>query len=481
VAGGGADLFNNATQVVLLRVGTRTVLSMQNNYQGPPERFAMVVPVPVVLQEENVKTLPASIFARVDKLAAPRLVEYWEEDPCARPEDDYDMMRMPMSAAPESADESGADPGDLGVTIEAQFKVGEYDIVILSAKESTGLETWLRQEKYTIPDGAEPYLRPYVETGSKFFVAKVDIKKVQFKGNMAMLSPLRFHYDSQDFALPVRLGMMNSAGTQDLIVHVLAPGQRYEVANYPSAFIPTNLEVKNEVRDRFGEFYAALFDRTIEKNPGAVITEYSWDAASCDPCPEPPLDPSEIATLGGDVVGDQGNQGYYGYVLTRLHARYSKDGLKDDLVFKAAPPVVGGREMHDDQGTLEARARPAGVNNFQGRYAIRHEWTGPIECLNPIRGRWGGPPSGQRAQMQAATDTAFAPRGAVQLPAMVAEDIPEIGVVASAATATSGDPGAKPVKGKSSSCAGCSTGSGAAGSLALLLIGLAIARPRRRR
>src|SRR5688572_31139911 len=82
VAGGGAELFNNATQVVLMREGTRTVLSMQNNYQGPPEEFAMVVPVPVVLQKENVKTLPPEVFARVDKLSAPRLVEYWEMDPC---------------------------------------------------------------------------------------------------------------------------------------------------------------------------------------------------------------------------------------------------------------------------------------------------------------------------------------------------------------------------------------------------------------
>src|SRR6478735_2085378 len=82
VAGGGADLFNNATQVVLMREGTKTVLSMQNNYQGPPENFAMVIPVPVVLQKENVKTLSRDVFVRVDRLAAPRLVEYWEEDPC---------------------------------------------------------------------------------------------------------------------------------------------------------------------------------------------------------------------------------------------------------------------------------------------------------------------------------------------------------------------------------------------------------------
>ena len=59
VAGGESSLFNDATQVVLMRYGQRTVLSMQNNYQGPPENFAMVVPVPVVLEQENVKTLPA--------------------------------------------------------------------------------------------------------------------------------------------------------------------------------------------------------------------------------------------------------------------------------------------------------------------------------------------------------------------------------------------------------------------------------------
>src|SRR5205807_2270977 len=33
VSGDGAKLYNNATQVVLMRDGTRTVLSMQNNYQ----------------------------------------------------------------------------------------------------------------------------------------------------------------------------------------------------------------------------------------------------------------------------------------------------------------------------------------------------------------------------------------------------------------------------------------------------------------
>src|SRR5678815_5890701 len=90
-----------------------------------------------------------------------------------------------------------------------------YKILILSATDSAGLETWLNDNHYKIPPGAEPLLRPYVEGGSKFFVAKVDPKKVTMQDGHAALSPLRFHYDSEEFALPIRLGMANSSGKQD--------------------------------------------------------------------------------------------------------------------------------------------------------------------------------------------------------------------------------------------------------------------------
>jgi hypothetical protein len=323
VSGADAKLFNNATMVVLMRDGTRTVLSMKNNYQGPPENFAMVIPVPVVLQEENVKTLTDEVFTHVDQLAAPRLVEYWEQDPCyvEPPYEEEPMAAMADDYA--SAKEAVDADEELGVTVEAQFKVGEYEIVILSAKDSSGLDTWLRREEYTIPEGSEPLLRPYVEEGMKFFVAKVDIEKVKVDPNgQTMLSPLRFHYDSEEFRLPVRLGLINSGGKQDLLVHILARGQRYELANYDNVTIPTNLDVAPEARERFGELYTALFDATLGKNPKAVITEYSWDASSCDPCPTPALDASELTTLGGDVIRGEINPWGGGFVLTRLHARY---------------------------------------------------------------------------------------------------------------------------------------------------------------
>jgi hypothetical protein len=440
VAGADQKLFNNATMVVLMREGTRTVLSMQNNYQGPPENFAMVIPVPVVLQKENVKTLPMDVFDKIDKLSSPRLVEYWEQDPCAPP------RPVPTSAPPGAKLVIVTEKEiriDHGVKIEAQFTVGEYEVVILSARDSAGLDTWLRQEKYKIPEGTEPLLRPYVQGGSKFFVAKVNTKKVRFENGQAMLSPLRFHYDSEAFSLPVRLGLVNSGGTQDLIVHILARGQRYEAANYPNVAIPTNLDVNDKVRNDFGAFYAALFDRTVARQPRAVITEYAWSASTCDPCPGPTLDPMDLATLGADVLVDppvakpspasgavpkappappRRAFSPFEVVLTRLHLRYGKDGLGEDLVFRTAAPIAGGREFLSDGKRLEIGAVVSGNNNFQARYAIRHAWTGPIACKEPVRGIWGGPPHGPANKGAAAAQKlAFAKRG-INLMAMVARD-----------------------------------------------------------
>jgi len=476
VAGNDQPMFNDATQVVLMRKGTRTVLSMQNNYKGPLQDFAMVIPVPVVLHEGDVKTLPKTVFEDVERMSAPRLVEYWEQDPC-RKDDDRERYNVNGAARPAPMAEGAAGKADnYQVTVEAQFTVGEYQIEILSAKDSTGLDAWLRDQHYKIPAGAEPLLRPYVESNSKWFVAKIDPSKVKFEGNRAALSPLRFHYDSDEFTLPIRLGLANSSGTQDLIVNILAPQQRYEVANYKNVTIPTNLDVRDQVKGKFGAFYAALFDATVEKNPGAVVTEYSWAAGSCDPCPGPTLQPQELETLGLDVIdpltpeqtrareaavaamkkiqdGYSTNQtsqerqalyaeyqraqqlappqtNAYELVLTRLHARYGKS-ITNDLVFKTADGIVGGREHVIDPKThkLEEGSQPSSMNNFQARYAIRHPWTGSISCLSPKRGVWGGPPAGQSNDgPQPALGLAFADRGTVALSDVVTRDVPEIGL-----------------------------------------------------
>jgi uncharacterized protein (TIGR03382 family) len=381
VGGAGSDLYANATQVALMREGTKTVLSMQNRYDGPAADFAMVIPVPVVLQQADVKTLEDAVFSKLDVLTAPRLVEYFEEDPCYV--DEWENFSN------NSVQDSGSNSTNNSVTVEAQFKVGEYDIAILSAQDSTGLETYLSDNDYTIPAGAAPYFEPYVQAGMYFFVAKVDVALTKKVNGKTVLSPLRFAYESTDFSLPVRLGMINSQGTQDLLIYTLGLGQRYDLSNRPNVTIPTNIEVVDGIRNSFGAFYQSLFARTLKENPDAVVTEYSWAASNCDPCPGPVLDSADLLTLGADLF--PGTEENFDWVVTRLHARYDKGEVGEDLVFKKADPIVGGREFVVDQqtGKLEEGSQVSDRNNFQGRYIIRKAWNGPIECEEPRRGNWG--------------------------------------------------------------------------------------------
>lgn len=391
VGGAGQELYSDATMVVMMRDGTKTVLSIQNSYQGPAEDFAMVVPVPVVLKKEDVKTLPRELFGKVDQLAAPRLVEYWEQDPCHLPP----KPRMKARRFAMEEERSMAMADDLGVKIEAQFEVAEYDVVILSAKESTGLDTWLRKNDYNIPKGAPEVLEGYVQQGTKFFVAKVDPERVTFEDGRAVLSPLRMAYDSKTFSLPIRLGLLSAKGDQDLLVHILA-SDRYEVANHENVFIPTNLVVDEKVKGEFGAFYETVFANARADHDNAVVTEYAWDASTCDPCPGPTLDYHDMQTLGGDLT--QLSRA----TLTRLHHRYNaKDGT-EDLVFRKAKPVLGGRGTPNPKGELDPKVTEGSYNNFQGRYAILHPFTGTSECDNPRPGIWGGPTPGSQAQATAA-------------------------------------------------------------------------------
>ncbi|MBZ0236334.1 MAG: MYXO-CTERM sorting domain-containing protein, partial [Deltaproteobacteria bacterium] len=223
-----------------------------------------------------------------------------------------------------------------------------------------------------------------------------------------------------------------------------------------------------------------------------------WMASTCDPCPGPNLGGGDFATLGADVLaGEPGKVApYEGWdlVLTRLHARYGKT-VTEDLVFKKAEAIAGGREHMGQNGKLEERSQPSGVNNFQARYAIRHEWTGAITCKDPVRGRWGGPPNGVGGGgAKPALDLAFAPRGKTELATLVRQDIPEIEVKAAGAAGPATEtPKTDPAAGASGTGAGtqepkkktgcgCAAGTeGGAGALGLAaVVGLVLTRRRRK-
>ena len=86
-----ANLFNEASQVIVVRDGDKTVVSMLNDYKGELKEFAIVVPVPAVLQKGQINVGEKRTFDRLDAYSAPRLAEYYDPNPCDRRM--YEMMR----------------------------------------------------------------------------------------------------------------------------------------------------------------------------------------------------------------------------------------------------------------------------------------------------------------------------------------------------------------------------------------------------
>jgi hypothetical protein len=355
---GKADttLYNQASQVILVRDGNRTVISMLNDYRGEPAQFALVVPVPQVLERGQIRIGERTIFERIDGFTAPRLAEYFDPDPCARKDvarNSTLAMQAPLPASRAMARERDA----LGVRVEARYTVGEYDIVILGATESSGLETWLLRNGYRIPKGASAALRPYVRQHLKFFVARVNLAE-HAKTGRAWLSPLQFAFESEKFMLPVRLGMLNADGPQDLVVYALTQRGRVETTNYRTVRLPTDAELPVHVRDDFAAVYRALFDEQARREDlRAVFTEFFWDMSWCDPCAANPLSPDELRQAGVFWVDPSGPR--VPVMVTRLHLRYTRDTLPEDLVFQ----------------------QTADRQPYQARYVLRHPWAGtPNAC-----------------------------------------------------------------------------------------------------
>ena len=321
-----------------------------------------MIPVPTFIEREQINVGDRSLIDHLDAYTAPRLVEYHDPDPCMR----YERYKMSSdSNLPQSAilEESRTAARSLGVTIEASYTVGEYDILILSAEDSGGLIRWLKKNDYRLPRGAEKVVNSYLKQDMRFFVAKVNLEE-QSRLGYQYLRPLQIAYESNKFMLPIRLGTLNAKGKQELYVYALTRSGRVETTNYRTVKLPSNMDVPEFVQGEFAEFYRDMFAQQVEaENERAVFLEYAWDMAWCDPCAADPLSTQELRKLGVFWVGDQSGRRIVpmpaqDVFVTRLHVRYDSEHFPEDLIFQ---------ETGDRQ-------------NYQGRYVIRRPWKGEASC-----------------------------------------------------------------------------------------------------
>jgi Na+-transporting NADH:ubiquinone oxidoreductase subunit NqrB len=359
-------LKNKTSQVIMVRDGDRNVITMYNDFKGKFKDFAMVVPVPVVLEKKDIKVVSQQIFTTLNDYSKPRLVEYYDRNPCQQEylEDATVSKALQGSVSGVRIRGYGALKEEK-VKIEAQYIVGEYDILILSATESAALKTWLNENDYKIPKGAEEVLEPYIKSNLKFFVVKVnEEEKKKLPGDF--LRPIQISFTSPKFMLPIRLGMANADGDQDMIVYAFTKKGRTEVTNYRTVSMPTGKNIPLFVKNNFGSFYTNLFQHQWKREGKAVaLLEYAWDVSprnfmKCDPCVATAPSQQDLVQAGVWWMDPASVKAAYteSVYFTRLHVRYNRSSFPQDLTFQVTP----------------------NTDNYQARYIVTHPAQGDFSC-----------------------------------------------------------------------------------------------------
>lgn len=442
------------TQVVVMKKGNTTAVSLMPDYEGPLEGFAIVLLVPGDVTADHVTTLKREFIDRVDQLSAPRFHEFWEQDPCdpSPPQQEWERSLKVEGAGFLGGGPTGGGKKvakELFLDVQAKQKEGEYKFTVLDSAQAA--MNWLSSKGYKSPSGADAAIKPYTDRGMKVLIAEVDTKRIELVGgDRAQLSPIRYYTEQPFDTVVVKPGLLDSPGKQELFIYVLDPEQRYETKNYKTIFPPTNIAVAFEVKERMGEFYAGLHDIILEKSPKSFLAEYAWPADSCgQPCPTEPLMIHELLSLGADVFEKQVPEAERNpkppeltkeekearklelkelkpkerkerekqmdeerrtialrkvliernkYVLSRLHYRYDAASLPEDpKIGPAASGVTGGVALpKGPKMEIDTSVKQTPASRLEIRYNNYHPWVPVIKCEHPERGKWGKSPPDYR-------------------------------------------------------------------------------------
>jgi hypothetical protein len=325
-------IYNHSTRMVIARDGETSTITMEADYRGDARAFAVVIAVPTTLRRDQIRIADGALIQAMDRFTAPRLRETHDASPCPLPKGPAPAGLLGALMSGQSRGMAGADgEGTRGVTVEARYLVGEYDVAILSATQSDGLRAWLNDAGYQVPVAAEPVLAAYIQDGMKFFVARVNLAQKAALG-YAMLRPLQIAYQSPKFVVPMRLSTINAEGPQEMFVFALTRRGRVESSNYATVPVPADAEVPPFVARNFSGFYDAVFDRMYQESGRAgVFVEFARSLRMAQGAAVGAGGPgiSQVNQLGATwVTAEAGGD----VVVTRLHARYDRARFTRDLM-----------------------------------------------------------------------------------------------------------------------------------------------------
>ncbi len=111
----------------------------------------------------------------------------------------------------------GAPDGSGAPVILSQVQLGPIEATTLAADDTEGLQVWLDENGYALPEAVSAQLGPYVDEGWSFVALKLTSDE-PFDGD---LDPIRFTFETDELVYPMR---MSAAATTAQTVRLYLPG-----------------------------------------------------------------------------------------------------------------------------------------------------------------------------------------------------------------------------------------------------------------
>jgi hypothetical protein len=291
-----------AEQALLSYADGREEMTMKVVLDTTGPNAALVTPVPGVPDKPTV--VEGDVFGYLDEVTAPPRAKGGGGDDGA------------TSAAPAGG----------AVDVIGRDVVGDYDIARIASDDPKALATWLDDNGYTPPDGAQPIIDAYVSEGWKFVAIKLR-KGARQEGP---IKPIRVAFPSRKLVYPMRLDVLEGH-QMDLDVYVLA-------------------------------------DHQVRVDSDQLATQYAGKVSELS---KPP--PAAVRSL------------FRAPYLTRLHSVVNPTTLKGDFVFvRAAISGAPGGDAYDDGGfpvlVIALVALPLLALSAFGVWLVRRGREGPPEA-----------------------------------------------------------------------------------------------------
>ncbi|MBS3821896.1 MAG: DUF2330 domain-containing protein [Planctomycetes bacterium] len=251
-------------QECLMVADGRTVrMVLRTHFETPSPEMAWVVPIPA--KPRDIKKADGELFAALDQATAPTFYT-------------VESSKGPFGCGCNSMAmrRKGLGTWRNAVTVHEQGTAGIYEFVVLSSTGGDELTTWLNENGYALPIGAERVLGRYVEKGWYWLAMRLrkDLSDADKDDDGKLVPhPIAYTYDSETLTFPLVISQISAGLENEILLYVLAPF-RYAVANWPNLSVDQLIYRDAQARKFYDEFKRA------NNTPSGTTYEYYFKTAT---------------------------------------------------------------------------------------------------------------------------------------------------------------------------------------------------------